>query len=134
MGWVQAFGRLKKKIAAIVDIRKKYSIWSSKSLRDLSRSFPSLIFFQTLLSRMYLRKFVNTLKHENNGENILLIYIYIKTLIINAKLQSYFLKSTLINTNNGSSDFLIVLNYCEFYLRQFRLQYFIQKGLERSVF
>ena len=83
---------------------------------------------------MYLRKFVNTLKHENNGENILLIYIYIKTLIINAKLQSYFLKSTLINTNNGSSDFLIVLNYCEFYLRQFRLQYFIQKGLERSVF
>ena len=77
MGWVQAFGRLKKKIAAIVDIRKKYSIWSSKSLRDLSRSFPSLIFFQTLLSRMYLRKFVNTLKHENNGENILLIYIYI---------------------------------------------------------
>ena len=26
MGWVQAFGRLKKKNAAIVDIRKKYSI------------------------------------------------------------------------------------------------------------
>ena len=54
--------------------------------------------------------------------------------LINAKLQSYFLEYALINVNQGTSNFLMVLNHCGFHLYNFNCSFLIKRNLKGVFF